>query len=298
MGRPLWFVNLLKSIYRRRYFAALATRIPIIGGVIDRFVFKGDSLVCLPKDNVIQIDASIFPQKETVLPSQVVDYFIEHANYHWIMNFCMCRESNKCKDYPRDLGCLFLGEATTKINPNIGRPVSKSEARDHMQKGREAGLVHFIGNVKDDALWLGVSPGNKLLTICNCCPCCCISGLIKYMAPQIAENYSKMVGVEVKVSGSRLRLYKKKGVVCVKCGLEGSFFRLERHMKHPEDKFHFNLYGVDEKTNTVFMMTKDHIIPKAKGGRNMFENLQPMCDTCNYEKKDTLPGEKIVENSS
>ncbi|HUY01579.1 MAG TPA: 4Fe-4S binding protein [Candidatus Deferrimicrobium sp.] len=207
MGRPLWFVNLLKSIYRRRYFAALATRIPIIGGVIDRFVFKGDSLVCLPKDNVIQIDASIFPQKETVLPSQVVDYFIEHANYHWIMNFCMCRESNKCKDYPRDLGCLFLGEATTKINPNIGRPVSKSEARDHMQKGREAGLVHFIGNVKGDALWLGVSPGNKLLTICNCCPCCCISGLIKYMAPQIAENYSKMVGVEVKVSDS-----------CIGCG--------------------------------------------------------------------------------
>lgn len=203
----MWFVRLLKIFYRRRYFAALLTNFPIIGELIDRFAFRGDHLVCLPRDQVIQIDKSINIEEKTVLPSQVVEHFVEQANYRWIMNFCICRDSNKCKDYPSELGCLFLGEAAMGINPKIGRPASKIEALEHLKKCREAGLVHFIGNVKGDALWLGVKPRNKLLTICNCCPCCCIAGLIKYMSPQIAANYTKMPGVVVKVTNQ-----------CVGCG--------------------------------------------------------------------------------
>lgn len=207
LGRPLWVVNLLKLVYKQRKFAALITNMPLIGTAIERLVFSGDTLVCLPKDTVIPIDQSLNPQIETVLPSRVVQLFVEKANYHWIMNFCICRSSNHCKDYPSKLGCLFLGKAAMKINPKIGHKASKEEALKHLEKCREAGLIHFIGKVKGDALWLGVSHGNQLLTICNCCPCCCISGLIKYMAPSIAKNYRKLPGVEIKVTNR-----------CVGCG--------------------------------------------------------------------------------
>lgn len=203
----MWFVRLMKLLYKRRYFAALSTRIPIIGDIIEKIAFEGDTLYCLPKDQVIQLNESLLENQEIILPSQVVEYFVEKANHRWLMNFCICRDSNHCKDYPQDLGCLFLGEATTKINPKLGRHVTKEEAMQHLQKCREVGLVHFIGKVKGDSLWLGAKPEGKLLTICNCCPCCCISGMIKDIAPQIASGYLKMPGVEVKVSDR-----------CVGCG--------------------------------------------------------------------------------
>jgi hypothetical protein len=36
--------------------------------------------------------------------------FIEKANYIWKMDTCICRAGAKCKDYPIDLACLFMGE--------------------------------------------------------------------------------------------------------------------------------------------------------------------------------------------
>ena len=37
-------------------------------------------------------------------------------------------------------------------------------------------------------------------------------------------------------------------------------------------------------------MTKDHIIPKSKGGKDSLKNLQPMCIRCNEAK-----GSKIIK---
>jgi len=157
-------------------------------------------LIYLPLDRTISIHEDIVPPVDVVLPSRVVDQFIQNASVHWIMDFCICRESSRCEDYPRQYGCIFLGEAARNINPRLGRLVSKEEALNHARRCREAGLVHLIGRNKLDVVWLGAGPGEKLLTICNCCPCCCLWKMLPEVDPQIGAKVTRLPGVEVRVT--------------------------------------------------------------------------------------------------
>jgi len=200
MARPLWLVELLKFGFPSRFLIAKMTKVPIIGGFMDRWLFEGDDIIYLPRDQVIQVNKPIDVPEEMVLPSQVVEYFIEQANYHWIMNACICRDAMKCKDYPVDLGCLFLGKAALGINPQLGRRVTKEQALEHVRRCRELGLVHLVGRNKLDTVWLGVGPGSKLLTVCNCCPRCCLWRALPHMAPQIGAKIARMPGVTVTVT--------------------------------------------------------------------------------------------------
>jgi NAD-dependent dihydropyrimidine dehydrogenase PreA subunit len=200
MARPVWFVKLLKKTFPNRFLVARLTRLPVVGPAIDHLLFEGDDLIYLPTNRVIEVNQTLDKPDEMVLPSQVVDHFIEKANYHWIMDSCICRDAEKCQDYPRDLGCLFLGEAALGINPKLGRRVTKEEAFEHVRKCREAGLVHLIGRNKLDTVWLGVGPGDRLLTICNCCPCCCLWRVLPDIAPDMAAKVSRMPGVTVTVN--------------------------------------------------------------------------------------------------
>ena len=134
-------------------------------------------------------------------------YFINKAKNRWVMNFCICRSSMNCQDYPIDLGCLFLGDAVLNINPELGKLVTKEEALEHLRKCREAGLVHMIGRNRLDAQWLGVKPGEKLLSICNCDPCCCLWRVSSILSPKIGSKIKKMPGVKVQVTDK-----------CIGCG--------------------------------------------------------------------------------
>jgi ferredoxin len=176
--------------------------------MIDYGLFEGDDIIYLPKDDVIQINEPITAPEEAVLPSQLLDHFIGEANYHWVMNFCICRDASRCQSYPIDLGCLFLGEAVLDINPELGRLVTREEALAHVRRCREAGLVHLIGRNKLDSVWLGAHPGRKLLTICNCCPCCCLWKMLPQIDPSIGHKIHKMLSVTVAVTEE-----------CVGCGL-------------------------------------------------------------------------------
>ena len=200
MARPMWFVELVKKYFPGRFSFARFTKLPVVGRMIDYGLFEGDDIMYLPKDNVIRIDEAISEPEQTVLPSQVVEHFIEKANYHWIMNFCICRDASHCRSHPIDLGCLFLGEAVLEISPEQGRLVSREEARTHVRRCREAGLVHLIGRNKLDTVWLGAQPGNKLLTICNCCPCCCLWTMLPDLDPSIGCKITRMPSVVVAVT--------------------------------------------------------------------------------------------------
>jgi ferredoxin len=206
MSEPL-LTKFLKKAFPYRFLVAKLTKTPIFGAIVDHMLFDGDNMIYLPKDRVIQMNKPVESLGEMVLPSQVVEHFIEAANYHWIMDWCICRSSTKCKDYPIELGCLFLGQATLKIDPRLGHRATKEEALQHVRRCRETGLVHLIGRNKLDAVWLDVEPGNKLLTICNCCPCCCLWRVLPHLAPHIETKITRLPGVKVTVNDR-----------CVGCG--------------------------------------------------------------------------------
>jgi ferredoxin len=202
MARPIWFVELLKRGFPHRFWLAKLSRLPGIGRLFDRLLFAGDDIIFLPKQRVVTVHQSVPVPEQTVLPAQVLHHFVDRAQYHWIMNFCICRSAAHCKDYPIELGCLFMGKPVLQINPRLGKLVSAAEAHEHIRRCSEAGLVHLIGRNRLDALWLGVHPGEELLTVCNCCPCCCLYRFLPALAPHISARFARMPGVEVKVTES------------------------------------------------------------------------------------------------
>lgn len=97
------------------------------------------------------------------------------------------------------------------------------------------------------------------------------------------EDKVELKGHEVNVRSCRLHCFSQS-LTCTECGLTGKFFAIENHT---DENPHLNLYTIDEEGNEI-LMTKDHIVPKSKGGSNHIDNLQTMCIECNEEKADEI----------
>jgi ferredoxin len=198
MSRPVLVVKLIKASFPLKSVGARLTRVPVLGKVVERLLFEGDDILFMPRR--IPVGEGIEEQVSEVAPHQVIERFIEEAGFLWIMNTCICRESMKCKDYPSELGCLFMGEAARGINPRLGRQVSREEALEHVDRCRQAGLFHLVGRNRVDAVWLNIKPGDRLLTVCNCCTCCCLWTMLPQLNEAIASRVGRMPGVEVRVT--------------------------------------------------------------------------------------------------
>jgi len=196
------FVVFLEKMFPYRFLAVKITRVPILRAMINKMLFDKTNLTVLPKESVIEINLEkpMQPPDNIVLPSQVVEYFIRKTTYRFIMNFCICREAMDCKNHSKELGCVFLGEAARGINPEFGREATTEEALAHVQKCRSEGLIHLIGRDKIDETWLGVGSEGKLLTICNCCSCCCLWKMLSNLDPKIRVKVKRMPGIEVTVT--------------------------------------------------------------------------------------------------
>ncbi|MEW6076837.1 MAG: 4Fe-4S binding protein [Thermodesulfobacteriota bacterium] len=207
MGSPYWIRTLINKTFSSRYLLARLTRFRAIGRIVDHLLFKNDDIIYLPGDQIVPVDKTVNESESLALPSQVVEYFIRKAGTHWIMDFCICRDSSRCQSYPINYGCIFLGEAARGINPAFGRLVTMEEALAHARRCREAGLIHLIGRNKLDTVWLNIGPPDKLMTICNCCPCCCLWKILPVITPAISSKVSRIPGLHLEVTDR-----------CVGCG--------------------------------------------------------------------------------
>ena len=88
-------------------------------------------------------------------------------------------------------------------------------------------------------------------------------------------------GFQVYTKSLRYATFYQHGTDCVCCGKRGAYFQLDadRAGGNVDNRRHFNLYTEDGT-----LMTKDHILPRKYGGRDLVSNLQPMCEECNKKK--------------
>jgi ferredoxin len=208
MASPYGIRTLIRKTFSQRFLLSrLTSRYRTFGRLVDHLLFEDDDLMILPRDRVIPINRQLSGGSDVALPSLLLERLIRKTDHLWKMDFCICRESSDCRNYPHDLGCLFMGAAAMDINPKFGRPVTREEALAHVQRCREAGLVHLVGRNKLDAVWLNVGPGSKLLTVCNCCECCCLWQILPHVSSEIGAKLTSMPGVRVTVTDA-----------CVGCG--------------------------------------------------------------------------------
>lgn len=103
------------------------------------------------------------------------------------------------------------------------------------------------------------------------------------------QETSGLHGALVRVTSKTIKTFVAKGCICVSCGLQAAYFAIERVEGAPGiiGRWRLNLYGVNENDEEV-LMTKDHIIPRSRGGKNVLQNFQPMCYICNHKKKNYM----------
>ena len=100
------------------------------------------------------------------------------------------------------------------------------------------------------------------------------------------ENQIEVDGYTVYTRSLRYMTFYQKGCKCCVCGKEGTHFTLDSGADNPNRR-HFNL-----RTDDGILMTRDHIIPKSRGGREHISNMQTMCVDCNKAKGNHMDGDE------
>ena len=102
----------------------------------------------------------------------------------------------------------------------------------------------------------------------------------------------EFLGHSVSLDSTRLHCFAAKGLTCVSCGIMGQYFAVEIF---PGNGPHINLYAVDIDGDEI-IMTRDHIHPRSKGGRDNISNCQTMCGICNWKKGSKTEAQHGQEN--
>lgn len=203
--RPAWWLDVLRRLWPLAHWGARATRVPLIGAPL--------SLLMLPlfgkRDfNITYIPVNaVLPAGESMaLPRAVIEGVIRRSAHRVTINRCSCRDSKRCAAYPVEDACLLLGEDTAAIDSRIAKHLSVEEALAHLESRLSLGLVPLFGRVRIDDLFYGVPNRGRMLTVCFCCPCCCVVlNSARYLPPEVASSVVRMKGVTVGVDDARCR---------------------------------------------------------------------------------------------
>lgn len=94
-------------------------------------------------------------------------------------------------------------------------------------------------------------------------------------------------GQQLYLYNKNYKLFKRKGVTCVNCNRSANLVVVEG--TGHKNFIDANFYHVPEDpTKKAILMTKDHRVPRALGGKDMIPNYNVMCARCNNKKADKI----------
>ncbi len=202
--------------------------------VFQRLIYPQKMLRSLEKQTGTPIPINVsLNYEDQILPYKVTEYFIQKAGTILLVD-CPCRTANNCQDYDHTLGCTWLGRGAGKIDRTKfpgARLATKEEALERERLAYENGLVPHLGKLQADAVFYNVVEyEDEMMSICHCCPCCCIVGLAQYAPDEHFKVIKRMEGVTVSVDPDD----------CVGCG-ECSEVCIYKGIEMKDDKATINL---------------------------------------------------------
>lgn len=113
----------------------------------------------------IPIEKALEPNIQAVYPYHAMESVIQQATLFAVCH-CPCRIATRLRgrgcEHPTEVCLKFDEMARYVIDRNLGREITREEAREIITQSEEAGLVHFVDNAIE-----GVKHN------CNCCGCSC-----------------------------------------------------------------------------------------------------------------------------
>ena len=203
MGRKKWQIDLALKGWRATHWAKRIGHVApfkqMAGLIAGDKAFRGSFI---PVDKFIEVPPSM------VAPREIVEDYIRRACHRTIIDECPCRKGEGCLDHPIDLGCMLLGEGSRDVDPGVGHSATVDEGLAHLERALESGLLPLVGHVFVDKIVFGIHDYARLLTVCFCCPCCCVvRSEMKGLVAAYPESLVRLPGVRVEVTDE-----------CVGCG--------------------------------------------------------------------------------
>jgi Na+-translocating ferredoxin:NAD+ oxidoreductase subunit B len=113
-----------------------------------------------PWNRVIPAESAL-PAEVEILPFEVASRMMAKSDAIAVAD-CPCRVLERKCEKPLDVCLAFDGAARFLSERGMAKPITLAQACDVLKRAEDAALVHTGSNNAD-----------KLLFLCNCCPCCC-----------------------------------------------------------------------------------------------------------------------------
>lgn len=212
-GFPKWLVKI-------NFFLAVpivnfgkkAGRLPLINKIVNLFFIKLLNQVTALPIRHVNIDERVDAQS-SALPLSIVDRLVDSASHVMVLDECVCRSYYK-RNF-NDIGCMVLGKAALDIHPSNGRIVSVIEAKTHIRKAADAGLVANVAHVWIDPVGFGVTSFKNMLFICFCGHDSCLyTDNLDKRCSNLDKAYKRLDGMSVIIDES---LCSGCGICAEKC---------------------------------------------------------------------------------
>ncbi|MHA2475125.1 MAG: indolepyruvate ferredoxin oxidoreductase subunit alpha [Promethearchaeota archaeon] len=187
----------LTAYYTRgiTYHPHVLTKLPLFREIAARHSEPENSF-----GSYIPINASLGTFENQLLPEKLIDYFVKKAKHFYVQNKCGCRVFHDCQDHESSIGCMYMGDDTLTIQlpPEQGRYITREEAWEHVENAIKNGLVPCFGRSPGETNGWAEDTGH-IMSMCFCCPCCCINGKIAKNATYEIQMFTRMEGLTVEV---------------------------------------------------------------------------------------------------